>query len=65
MVTMKKQYIIIKTLALLLLAGGCTIDLEDLNPENFKHQNTIFFELQENLYDYPTQIEYASRVLYP
>ena len=50
MVTMKKQYIIIKTLALLLLAGGCTIDLEDLNPENFKHQNTIFFNLQENLY---------------
>ena len=50
MVTMKKQYIIIKILALLLLAGGCTIDMDDLNPENFKHDNRIFFELQENLY---------------
>ena len=50
MVSMKKQYIIIKTLALLILAGGCTIDMEDLNPENFKHDNRLFFELQENLY---------------
>ena len=50
MVTMKKQYIIIKNLALLLLAGGCTIDMTDLNPENFKHENRLFFELQENLY---------------
>ena len=50
MVTMKKQYIIIKTLALLILAGGCTIDMADLNPENFKHENRLFFELQENLY---------------
>ena len=50
MVTMKKQYIIIKILALLLLAGGCTIDMADLNPENFKHKNKLFFELEENLY---------------
>ena len=50
MVSMKKQYIIFKILALSIIAGGCTIDLEDLDSDRFKHENHLLVDLQENLY---------------
>jgi hypothetical protein len=50
MVSMKKQYIIFKILALSIIAGGCTIDLEDLDSDRFKHENHLLVSLQENLY---------------
>jgi len=50
MVSMKKQYIIFKILVLSIIAGGCTIDLEDLDSDRFKHENHLLMNLQENLY---------------
>ena len=51
MVTMKKQYIIFKILALLIIAGGCTINLDDLDSDRFKHENQLLLNLHENLYE--------------
>ena len=48
--SMKKQYIIFKILVLLIVMGGCTINLEDLDSDRFKHENHLRMNLKENLY---------------
>tara|TARA_Y100000768_G_scaffold197344_1_gene148292 strand:- start:2872 stop:3900 length:1029 start_codon:yes stop_codon:yes gene_type:complete len=37
-------------LVLAILVGGCTIDMDEVNYDNFDHKNKLFFDLNENSY---------------
>ena len=51
MILMKKQYIILKILILLIVSGGCSLDLEELASGKFQHDNQLLLNLEENLYE--------------
>ena len=50
-ISMKKQYIILKILILLIVSSGCSLDLEELASGKFQHDNQLFLNLEENLYE--------------
>ena len=50
MISMKKQYIILKILILLIVSSGCSLDLEELASGKFQHDNQLLLSLEENLY---------------
>ena len=51
MILMKKQYIILKIIILLIVSSGCSLDLEELASGKFQHDNQLLLNLEENLYE--------------
>jgi len=45
-----RKYTKMTILVLVILFGGCTIDMDEVNYENFNHKSKLFFELNENDY---------------
>ena len=50
MILFLSKYIKITSLVLIILFGGCTIDMDEVNYDNFNHKNKLFFDLDENNY---------------
>lgn len=45
-----RKYTKMTILVLVILIGGCTIDMDEVNYDNFDHKNKLFFDLNENSY---------------
>ena len=45
-----RKYTKMTILVLVILLGGCTIDMDEVNYDNFDHKNKLFFDLNENGY---------------
>ena len=45
-----RKYTKMTILVLAILVGGCTIDMDEVNYDNFDHKNKLFFDLNENSY---------------
>ena len=45
-----RKYTKMTILVLVILVGGCTIDMDEVNYDNFDHKNKLFFNLNENSY---------------
>ena len=45
-----RKYTKMNLLLLVILFGGCTIDMDEVSYENFNHKNKLFFDLNENSY---------------
>ena len=45
-----RKYTKMTILVLVILLGGCTIDMDEVNYDNFDHKNKLFFNLNENSY---------------
>ena len=45
-----RKYTKMTILVLVILLGGCTIDMDEVNYDNFDHKNKLFFDLNENSY---------------
>ena len=45
-----RKYTKMTILVLVILIGGCTIDMDEVNFDNFDHKNKLFFDLNENSY---------------
>ena len=45
-----RKYTKMNLLVLVILFGGCTIDMDEVSYENFNHKNKLFFDLNENSY---------------
>ena len=45
-----RKYTKMTILVLVILIGGCTIDMDEVNYDNFDHKNKLLFDLNENSY---------------
>ena len=45
-----RKYTKMTILVLVILIGGCTIDMDEVKYDNFDHKNKLFFDLNENSY---------------
>ncbi len=50
MILFLSKYIRMTILVFIILFGGCTIDMDEVNYDNFNHKNKLFFDLNENNY---------------
>ena len=50
MILFLSKYIKMTALVFIILFGGCTIDMDEINYDNFNHKNKLFFDLNENNY---------------